>query len=108
MFIRFVTTKLDRRSGRRQGLFQAAAELQDAHSSLDHEEARLEEIYRWFRKNLKKPDRMSLSAKPHAKAQTISWFKDTATDHISHMRAYAAILGLHDIPVEVITTERPG
>jgi hypothetical protein len=108
MFIRFVTTKLDHRSGRRQGLFQAAADLRDMHSLLDHEDSRLDEIRDWFSKNLKKPDRMSVSAKPHAKAQTISWFKHTATEHISRMRAFAAILELHDIVVEVIKTERPG
>jgi hypothetical protein len=51
---------------------------------------------------------MSLSPRPHAKDQALSWFKDTATEHISQMRAFAAILELHDIQVEIIKTDRPG
>ncbi|HEY2032456.1 MAG TPA: hypothetical protein VGH02_02085 [Rhizomicrobium sp.] len=108
MFIRFVIAKLDPDSGRRQGLFQAAARLQDSRLLSAHEEKQLQGIYKWFGQNLKKPARLSLSAKPNSKAQAISWFKDTATDHISQMRAFVAMLELHDISVEVLKTERPG
>jgi hypothetical protein len=108
MFIRFVVSMLDLRSGRRQGLFQAAADLRDTHALRDHEESRLQEIRDWFNKYLEKPSRMSLSPRPHAKDQELSWFKDTAAEHISQMRAFAAILELHDIQVEIIKTDRPG
>jgi hypothetical protein len=108
MFIRFVVSMLDLRSGRRQGLFQAAADLRDTHALRDHEESRFQEIRDWFNKHLEKPSRMSLSPRPHAKDQALSWFKDTATEHISQMRAFAAILELHDIQVEIIKTDRPG
>ena len=108
MFVRFVIAKLDARSGRRQGLFQAAAALRDSRSLTEHEEERLQEIREWFNQNLERPTRLSLSAKPNSKAQVIGWFKDTATEHISKMYAFSAVLELHDIPVEVLKTERPG
>jgi hypothetical protein len=108
MFIRFVIARLDPRSGRRQGLFQAAVELRNSNALTDHEEKQLEEIRDWFNRNLERPTRLSLSAKPHSKAQAISWFKESATDHISQMRTFAAILKLHDIAVQTLRTQRPG
>jgi hypothetical protein len=38
----------------------------------------------------------------------ILWFKDTATEHISRMRALCALLEHKDIAVDVIQTEKPG
>lgn len=38
----------------------------------------------------------------------LSWFKPTAREHISNMRALAAILDAHGITVDVLREQRPG
>jgi hypothetical protein len=107
-FLRFVVSERDEDSGRRQGPFQAMLELATRAALFDHEQRAYDEVYEWFRHNLKKPDRFSRSSKPHARGVAISWFKDTATEHIRRMRSICLILEAHEISVEVIFTDRPG
>jgi hypothetical protein len=108
MYIRFVIQKKDKNSGRRQGLFQAMAALRDEGTLLPHDLSAYEEIYEWFKKNLKKPRSFTRSLKPHAKKVSLSWFKDTATEHIAKMYALVQILESHGVTVDVIRTQRPG
>jgi hypothetical protein len=108
VFIRFVIQKNDIDSGRRQGLFQALSHLEYENALLPGEQRQYDEIYQWFRSNLKKPTSFSRSLKPHAKNVAISWFKDTAIEHIAKMRVLASILMAHGIAVELLKTERPG
>ena len=108
MLVRFITQTIDRRSGRRQGLFAAARELRESGRLSACDEARLNLIKDWFSINLPVPDRFSLSARAHAKEQAISWFKDSAQDCISRMRDYASVLDDYDVLTEMIRTSRPG
>lgn len=108
MFIRFVIHKLDEDSGKRQGLFQALANLESRGRLRPHEQEHFDEVYEWFRHNLKKPQSFSRSSKPHAKKVALSWFKDSATEHIARMRGLVQILKAHRIEVDVLTTDRPG
>ncbi len=108
MFVRFVIHKNDRESGRRQGLFQAMSDLEHEGVLLSHEQEAYDEIYGWFRKHLKKPRSFTRSSKPHAKNVALSWFKDSALEHITRMYALAQILQAHGIVVETLRSERPG
>lgn len=108
MFVRFVIQRNDQDSGRRQGLFQAMTELETAGLLRAHEQEQYDEIYEWFRKNLRKPRSFTRSTKPHAKKVALSWFRDGAAEHIRNMRAIAAILDVHGIHVEILHTEKPG
>ena len=38
----------------------------------------------------------------------LSWFRDTAHEHIGKMRDFALILERHGIAVRMIRTDRPG
>lgn len=107
-FLRFVVSEIDDDSGRREGLFQAFARLEEAGDLLPHELQQWEEIYDWFRKNLDAPPRFTRSSRPHAKPIAISWFKDTAVEHIRRMRVLAEILRDHGLICDVIRTQRPG
>ncbi len=106
--LRFVVSQLDPDSGRRQGLFQAAASLEDRGALAVHEIGDYREVVNWFRENLAKPDRFSISTRPHARAQALSWFKADSAAHIAKMRALQRILEAHDVGVDVLRTERPG
>ena len=107
-YVRFVIHRKDDDSGKRQGIFQALFEAEEEGLLYDYQLARMKEIMAWFNANLAWPHRLSRSSKPHAFNKAISWFKDSAADHITHMRELAAILEDHDITVDVIQTDRPG
>jgi hypothetical protein len=110
MFLRFVIGELHSESHQELGLFHAAGELRDSGALSQAEGSFLQEVRDWFSDHLKKPRRFT-SAKPpyYRKRQNgISWFKDSAQEHIGKMREMAALLEHHDIPVRMIKTIRPG
>ena len=107
-YVRFVVAHNDPDSQRRQGLFQAISDLEHDGVLLDHEQRAYDEVYRWFSQNLKKPTSLSRSSKTNAKAVAISWFKDNAIEHIRKIRQLCHILESHDVPTQMILTDRPG
>ena len=68
----------------------------------------LEETYDWFKQSLPVPDRMSRSKRPHAHRVALSWYKDSAAEHIRRMRTLAGLLGAHGYTVEMLRTNRLG
>jgi hypothetical protein len=107
-YVRFVTSTLDRNSSRRRGVFQAVGDLVDDNELFDHELAELQAIRKWFSQHLDAPDRFARSSKSGAAAKAISWYKSTATEHISRMHEMCRILNEHGITTEMITSARPG
>lgn len=108
MYIRFVIHYKDEDSGKRMGLFQASRELREAGLVDAYEEDQLIAIRDWFNENLEKPDSFSKSRKPNSRDVAISWFKDSAKEHIAKMYEFKAILENHGVGVDVIRTQRPG
>ena len=108
MYVRFVIHHNDPDSGRRQGLFQALTDLDHSGALKPHEIELYDEVYDWFKANLRVPRSFTRSSKPHAKKVALSWFKDSATEHISKMRVLAQILDAHGVGVDMLRTERPG
>lgn len=110
MYLRFVVADIDRDSGKELGVVHGVGNLRD-HGGLDrHEEARHDLIRKWFNENLEKPRRFT-NAKPpfHAKqARAISWFKDSAHEHISRVRELVIILEHRGISVRMLKTDRVG
>jgi|SRR5579871_5392995 len=108
MFVRFVVRDIDSSSGRRQGLFQAAATLERSKALSVHDARHLDSIKAWFREHLEAPARLAVSSRHHGKAVALSWFKDTAANHIAQMRELAEMLERYEVPVEMITAKRLG
>ena len=50
----------------------------------------------------------SKSKKHDKQRKAISWFKESAKEHIQNIREIAVILENHGISVSMITTDRPG
>lgn len=67
-------------------------------------------IREWFNDHLEKPTRFTASKPPFCrkKNKAISWFKDTAHEHLARIRLLVAILQNHDVPVRMLKTERVG
>jgi hypothetical protein len=108
MFVRFVVREIDSDSGRRQGLFQAARALERS-GALNAQDAKyLDAIRGWFREHLERPARLAISSRHHRKQQALSWFKDTAANHIAKIRELAEILERYSVPVEMIKAKRLG
>ena len=108
MYLRFVVYALDEDSNRRTGVFQEVNRLVNARELPPFEEQHARELFDWFDENLTKPTRFAASSRPHAAPRAISWFKDSATEHIARMYELASILDAHGIAVEVVQTARPG
>lgn len=108
MFLRFVVDRLDRGSGRRQGLFHAAGALQYEPGLAAGEHDRFTSLFAWFNAHLKRPDRFSLSPRPHRKAVALSWFRDTATVHLAKMRNLQDAVERCGQRVRIIETRRVG
>ncbi len=108
MYLRFVIDQKDEDSGKRLGLFHALAYLCDQGELFPHEEQMLQHARDWFNRYLQKPTRFSRTLKPNAKKRAISWFKDSAIEHIAMMRELVAILQAHQVHVEMLQTDHPG
>jgi hypothetical protein len=59
---------------------------------------------------LERPSRFTASKPPYYRKQerAISWFKDSAADHIRQIRRVAAIVENHGIPVQMLKSQRVG
>jgi len=110
MYLRFVVAEIDKASERELGVFQAAYNLRDDGKLYPYEEPHLDELRKWFNAHLKEPTRFTTANPPfyRKKNRAISWFKDSAHEHIARMREMVAILENHGIPVQMIKTERVG
>lgn len=78
MYIRFVISKKDEDSGRRQGIFQTLVDVREEGILFEYELEMVKEIHKWFNENLKKPASFIRSSRNHALNKAISWYKDTA------------------------------
>ena len=108
-FLRFVVSELDPDSGRRQGVLQAAFTLRDQGELSPEELAALSAVARWLGVNLPKPARFTRKRNnSHRTPVALSWFKDTAREHVAKVRIVAALLEARGIPVVTIATDRPG
>jgi hypothetical protein len=110
MYLRFVITHLHRESGRELGVFHAVRDLRDRGRLSRDEETRHDSIRKWFNENLEKPTRFTAAKPPYYRkqARAISWFKDSAREHISRVRELVTILEHHGISVRMLKTDRVG
>jgi hypothetical protein len=107
-YVRFVTGRIDRRSGRRRGVFQAAAALADSNFLAREPLGEMQLLRSWFNRCLDRPARFSRSRRNGASPISICWFKATAVEHVRNVRAMCRILKVHGIATEMITSTRPG
>ena len=67
-----------------------------------------EDLKRWFDKHLEKPERFGKNWNRHEPGLGLSWFRDSASDHIGKMREFAELLRSLDVVVDELYSERPG
>jgi hypothetical protein len=110
VYLRFVVGDIDEDSGCELGVFHAIRNLRDEHKLRIHEEEQHDSIVQWFNEHLQEPTRFTASKTPfyRKKNKAISWFKDTAQEHLDRLRVLVAILENHDISVQMLKTNRVG
>ncbi len=108
MYLRFVVNEKVEDSNRLQGLFATGYKLSDDQKLSYIEQGQFTALTQWFGKNLKTPTKFTRSRNPNAKEKALSWFKDSAKEHISKMRELAELLKNHGITVRMIREKRVG
>ena len=108
MFLRFVIPAVDGDSGRRQGLFQKAYALRRSRELSPELHEQLDQALSWLDAHVQRPDRFTRGKRKDEPGLAISWFKDSAEDHLRQMRTVCRVLSERGIPTEMITSDRPG
>jgi hypothetical protein len=102
MFLRFVTTRIDKNSHKSQGVFAASHALLDSDDLTREEWERLREMIIWFNVNLPSPP------KKFDSRRAIFWFKSTAEENIRKVWELVYMLREHGHHVEVQKCRRLG
>lgn len=110
MYLRFVVADIHEDSGQELGVFHAIRNLLDEGKLHIHEEEQHYSIVQWFNEHLEKPTRFTASKPPFYRRQSkaISWFKDTAHEHLARVRELVVILEHHGVSVRMLKTNRVG
>lgn len=110
-FIRFVLARRDLDSGVEQGVLQFAYELRDSADMDSADRQALAEALTWIERNLETPARFNRTTSKgfyRRKARAISWFKDTATEHLAQVHHIKAILEKYGHSVVMLSEARVG
>src|SRR3984957_1535360 len=110
MYLKFVAADIAEDSERALGVFHAVRYLRDAGKLYPYEEDQHDMVRWWFNEHLEKPTRFTASKPPfyRKKNKAISWFKDTAHEHLARVRELVAILEHHGISVRMMKANRVG
>ena len=108
MFIRFAATSIHEESRVAGGIFCAAYEVRDVWPLEEYEHWQLREVLDWFDENLRRPTRLSISRRGHARMHGVCWLRHTAKDHLRKMWELADLLQRCDRVIRAIKSERPG
>ena len=109
MYLRFVGTDTDERTGQATGLMTIAYELRNAGALNLADETQLLTHLHWIQTEIPIPTRFARRRNGHHKeTHGLSWVKSEATELIAHLYAIADIAGRHDRMIDVQRTARPG
>jgi hypothetical protein len=110
VYVRFAVAEIHEHSQRGVGVFQALYRLRDAGKLYPYEEEHLRSVSEWFNTHLEKPTRFTAAKPPYYRKESkaISWFRDTAHEHIARIREMVAILESHGVSVRMLKTDHVG
>ena len=108
IFVRFVCFRFVESQRSRLGLFQALDEARGNPASPDWALKELGVLSGWFSKHLPVPDRFERGGWKGVGQPGLSWFKDTALEHIRNMHRLKLALEECGVHVDVFTTDDPG
>ena len=108
MYLRFITQFINEIGQKETGLFNALAFIRNNPETQFEDVAKLDELYNWFKENLDAPEWFTRPQYRMHEYHSLSWFKDTAKEHIIKMQEIIEVLEKYDIIVERVTSKKPG
>ena len=107
VYLRFVVAEIDEDSERALGVFQAMWNLRNAGKLHAYEEDHYDSVRWWFNANLARPTRFTAAKAPfwRKRNRALSWFKDSAIDHIAQIRELVEILESHHVHVRTLKSQ---
>ena len=109
MYLRFTTQFINPYGELETGIFMALKYLRDDHSlTKDEDINKLKELSAWFNRNLEKPTRFSKGTSKLNADVSLSWFKDSAKEHIKKVQGLIEIAEQYDIIIDRIASKSPG
>ena len=107
MFVRFVVASDEAAWDQQRGVLTEFYRLDQEGELLSHEEERFREAQEWLNDHLPHPEALPPTGSD-APGRAIRWLRASAAEHVSCMRALAALLESKGIPVQEIHTDDPG
>lgn len=109
MYIRFITQFINPYGENETGIFMALKFVREGYSlAHDDDVMKLKQLTQWFHDYLAKPTRFSNASNKNPASISLSWFKDSAKEHIQKMNEVVEILERYDIVIERLNTKNPG
>jgi len=108
MFLRFITKYEDDWGEEATGVFQALGYLIRSDQVFEYDRQRLKDIREWFNKKLDQPKRFNKHSNKKKSNVAISWYKDSAKQHLKNMYDLVPIFDIYGITIEIIKKENPG
>ncbi|MGD8230916.1 hypothetical protein [Vibrio sp. TRT 1302] len=108
MYIRFVVDEIDEDSCQRKGIFQAISGMKKQDDFYDYELDYIAEIMGWFDENLESPLDYLNKQKSQKSDVYISWFIESASEHIAKVREFVFLVESKGVVVSQIRTVNPG
>jgi len=108
MYIRFVIDELHPKSNQKLGIFHAIRYMADEDELSDEEFQEADRLMTWFADNMKSPFEHLNKQQSKKSDIFISWFKDSATEHIKKARELCEIVNTKNNSVEFLRTKQPG
>ncbi|HEY2581899.1 MAG TPA: hypothetical protein VGI43_08835 [Mucilaginibacter sp.] len=108
MYIRFITQFVNEDGEAETGIFRALRHFRELSLTQDIDIKKLNALNNWFNGYLDEPTWFSNAGNKNAAAISLSWFKDTAKEHLLKVNELIEVLEKYDLIVERITTKNPG
>ena len=109
MYLRFTTQFINPYNEPETGIFMALKYVRDDLSiTLDEDIYKLKLLTGWFNQYLDKPTKFSNATNKSPANVSLSWFKDSAKEHIQKIHELIEVLERYDFIIDRITTQNPG
>ncbi len=108
MYLRFITQFINEDQEVETGIFHALRFICEHTLTLEEDKLKLKNLNGWFNANLDKPNKFSNASRNHPEPISLSWFKDTANEHISKAYEFIEILEKYHLIVEKVTSKNHG
>jgi hypothetical protein len=108
VYLRFITQFIDESNRTQTGFFNAMDFVTRHRLTRDEDEVKLKDLYAWFKTNLDAPPWFVSPKGYRHETKALSWFKDSAKEHIGKVQEVMEVLERYDVKVERIWTKEPG